>query len=127
MFDLVNDIEAYPEFLHWCRSAHVDQATPDEIVATLEIGVGSIRKAFKTRNSLSRPDRIRIDLVSGPFRHLSGEWQFTDEAGGGSRVDLDLDFEVSNSLLSMVFSAAFEELSRSQLNAFVRRASRCYG
>ena len=127
MFDLVNDVEAYPEYLHWCRSARIDRAGPGEIVATLEIGVASLHKEFKTRNSLSRPDRIRIELVSGPFRHLSGEWRFTDEAEGGSRVELDLDFEVSSSMLSAVFGPVFEELSRSQLNAFVRRAGECYG
>lgn len=127
MFDLVNDVEAYPEFLHWCRGARAERVDEHEIAATLEIGVGMLHKQFKTRNRLSRPERIRIDLISGPFRHLSGDWRFTDAADGGSTVDLDLEFEVSHGLLGAVFGAAFEELSRQQLNAFVRRAEQTYG
>ena len=78
MFDLVNDIEKYPEFLHWCRGARVDVRQGNTIEATLDIGVLGFQRSFRTRNTLRRPDRISIELVSGPFRRLRGEWKFVD-------------------------------------------------
>lgn len=127
MFDLVSDVEAYPEFLHWCRAARVDRRGEDYVEATLSIGVRGIRKSFTTRNTFERPRRLVIELVSGPFRRLNGVWEFTDLEEGGSEVSLSLTFEVMPSPLSVVFSMVFEELARAQMAAFVQRAERVYG
>lgn len=126
MFDLVNDVEAYPEFLHWCRAARVETASADVMDAVVEIGLGGIHKSFKTRNMLDRPNRIDIALVSGPFHHLDGSWVFRDLPDGGCEVELSVDYEVSHGPLGMIFSAVFEEVARSQMNAFIRRADRVY-
>jgi ribosome-associated toxin RatA of RatAB toxin-antitoxin module len=127
MFDLVNDVEAYPTFLHWCGGARVESADEGHVEATLEIGIAGIHKAFRTRNTLERPKRITIALISGPFRRLSGSWEFADSPGGGADVELALDFEMSASPLGFVLAKAFEEVARSQLGAFVRRADEIYG
>jgi ribosome-associated toxin RatA of RatAB toxin-antitoxin module len=127
MFDLVNDVEAYPQFLHWCRGARVDASGTDMVDATVDIGIGGVQKSFKTRNTLERPRRIGITLLSGPFRRLDGAWTFTDVAGGGADVELALEYDVNYSPLALVFSAVFEEVARSQLHAFVRRAAQIYG
>jgi len=126
MFDLVNDIEAYPEFLHWCRGARVEARTETAVEATLEVGIGGVSKRFTTRNTLDPPHSITLGLVSGPFRRLDGAWTFEDWPDGGSQVSLSLEFEISQSPLSMVFSAVFEEVARSQVSAFVRRAEHQY-
>ena len=127
MFDLVNDIESYPEFLHWCHGARVEGACDGVVEAVLEIGIGGFHKSFRTRNTLAEGESIKIELVSGPFEHLDGWWRFTDLPAGGSEVSLELRFEVAASPLGMIFSSVFEELTRSQMNAFIARADERYG
>jgi ribosome-associated toxin RatA of RatAB toxin-antitoxin module len=126
MFDLVNDVEAYPKFLHWCRGAHIDSKLGNTMEATLEIGALGFHQSFRTRNTLQRPERIGIDLVSGPFRRLRGEWRFI-AADRGSDISLTLSFEVTLSPFGVVFAKVFEELAAAQMTAFVERAKKIYG
>jgi ribosome-associated toxin RatA of RatAB toxin-antitoxin module len=127
MFDLVNDIDSYPQFLHWCSGARVDVRQGNMVEATLDIGVLGFHRSFRTRNTLARPSRIQIELVSGPFRRLRGEWKFTPLSEGGSEVSLSLQFEVTLSPFGAVFSKVFEELAGAQMNAFIERATKVYG
>lgn len=127
MFDLVNDIESYPRFLHWCSGARIDVRQGSTVEATLDIGVLGFRRSFRTRNTLARPGRIQIELVSGPFRRLRGEWKFTPISEGGSDVSLTLQFEVTLSPFGTVFAKVFEELAGAQMNAFTERAVKIYG
>ncbi len=126
MFDLVNDVERYPEFLHWCRGARIEARQGNTIEATLQIGGLGFEQSFRTRNTLQRPERIGIDLVSGPFRRLRGEWRFVT-ANGGTDIALTLTFEVTLSPFGVVFAKVFEELAAAQLTAFVTRAASVYG
>ena len=127
MFDLVNDIESYPKFLHWCRAARIDARYPNSLEATLDIGMLGIHQSFRTRNALTRPERIGIDLVSGPFRRLRGEWRFTPVPDGGTDVSLTLSFEVTRSPFGALFAKVFEELAAAQMSAFIERANKIYG
>ena len=127
MFDLVNDVESYPRFLHWCSGARIDVRQGNTVEATLDIGILGFRRSFRTRNTLARPSRIQIELVSGPFRRLRGEWKFTPAPEGGSDVALSLQFEVTVSPFGTVFSKVFEELAGAQMNAFTERAAKIYG
>jgi ribosome-associated toxin RatA of RatAB toxin-antitoxin module len=127
MFDLVNDVEAYPRFLHWCAGARVDSVGENHIEASIDIGIAGFNKTFRTRNTLERPKRITLALVSGPFSRLNGAWEFTDSPRGGADIELSLDYEISHSPLGFVLSKAFEEIAHSQLSAFVRRADEIYG
>jgi ribosome-associated toxin RatA of RatAB toxin-antitoxin module len=127
MFDLVNDVEQYPKFLHWCRAARVDLVQGNTVEATLEIGALGFHQSFRTRNTLARPERIGIDLVSGPFRRLRGEWRFAALPDGGTDVSLTLTFEVTLSPFGIVFARIFEELAASQMSAFIARAKELYG
>ena len=127
MFDLVNDVEKYPEFLHWCSGARVDVRQGNTVEATLDIGMLGLQRSFRTRNTLRTPERILIELVSGPFRRLRGEWKFTDLPTGGSEVSLTLAFEVTVSPIGVVFSKVFEEVAGAQMDAFIARAAKLYG
>ena len=127
MFDLVNDVERYPEFLHWCRGARIDLKQGNTIEATLDIGMLGFHQSFRTRNTLQRPERIGLDLVSGPFRRLRGDWRFTAAPGGGTDIALTLTFEVTMSPFGLVFARVFEEVAASQMTAFIDRASAVYG
>jgi len=127
MFDLVNDVEQYPKFLHWCRGARVDLVQGNTVEATLDIGVLGFHQSFRTRNTLTRPQAIGIDLVSGPFRRLRGEWRFAATPNGGCDISLTLHFEVTLSPFGIVFAKIFEELAASQMTAFIERAKALYG
>ena len=127
MFDLVNDVRAYPEFLPWCERASVTYVNDTRAEATLEIGVRGMTHKFATRNQLDRPRRIELELLSGPFRRLSGEWRFEAVEDDGCEVSLELDFEASSIPLKFLFEMLFEELIRSQMAAFVERADIVYG
>jgi len=127
MFDLVNDVESYPSFLHWCSGAKVESRQGNVIEATLDIGVLGFHRSFRTRNTLIRPKEIQLDLVSGPFRRLRGEWRFKPTEDGGCDVSLSLQFEVTLSPFGVVFSKIFEELAGAQMTAFTERAAKLYG
>ena len=122
MFSLVADIERYPRFLPWCRSATVHARTPTVVTASLEIARGPFRKSFTTRNRMMDPERIEIELVDGPFSHLDGHWSFDATAARCCKVGLEMRFEVSNRVLARVLAPLFEEISRTMVDAFCRRA-----
>jgi ribosome-associated toxin RatA of RatAB toxin-antitoxin module len=128
MFALVDDVEAYPGFLPWCRQARVLARSDDEVRATIELAKGSIRKSFTTCNRLQRDKMIEMRLVEGPFSRLEGFWRFDALADGrSSKVALDLEFEFSNRLVAMAIGPVFNQIANTLVDAFVRRAKETYG
>ena len=127
MFSLVADIERYPRFLPWCRSATVHARTPTVVTASLEIARGPFRKSLTTRNRMVDAERIDIELVDGPFSHLDGRWSFAGIAARHCRVGLEMRFEVSNRILARMLAPWFEEAAGAMVDAFCRRACQVYG
>jgi ribosome-associated toxin RatA of RatAB toxin-antitoxin module len=127
MFMLVDDVEAYPEFLPWCNDACVNKRSGQAVEATLELHKGGISKHFTTRNSTRPHEAIDISLLGGPFRHLQGGWTFRDLGADGCKVTLKLDFEFDNRLVDMMFGPFFEETCNSLVDAFTRRAVDVFG
>ena len=107
MFVLIDDVEAYPEFLPWCNDAEVRNRTDDVVDATLELHKGSLSNHFTTRNTRREFETIELELIGGPFRHLQGGWQFTEIGEEGCKVALELEFEFENKLIDMMFGAFF--------------------
>lgn len=127
MFDLVADVEAYPEFLPWCVSARVRRCNESEVEATLEVAKGPLRAEFTTRNVAYRAERIDLHLLEGPFTYLEGSWRFAPAARDGCRVSLRMAFEFSPGLVSATLTPAFEELAGTMVEAFRDRAEVLYG
>ncbi len=127
MFDLVDDIESYPDFLPWCRSAAVLSRGEDEVRATIEIAKGSVRRSFTTVNRLQQGKMIEMRLLEGPFRHLEGYWRFDQIEEGACRISLDLEFEFSSRMVAMVVGPVFNQVANSLVDAFTRRAREVYG
>lgn len=127
MFDLVNDVDRYPEFLPHCRSAGVVEQGDGKVRATVELAKGALRKSFTTENRLLPPNRIEMRLVDGPFRRLHGAWTFTEQEGGGTRVALDLEFEFANRLMALAVGPVFNHVANSLVDAFVKRARSIHG
>jgi len=127
MFELVHDVERYPEFLPWCQSTEVHSRDAHEQVASITVSKGPLQHAFTTRNAMVEGERMELQLVKGPFRQLQGCWSFEPVGDGGCRVSLSLQFEFSNRLLSATVGPVFSQISRSMVDAFVRRARQVYG
>ena len=128
MYQLVNDIPRYAEFLPWCRSAQEIERSEKEVHASLEIAHSGLHKSFSTRNLLVENHSIEIHLVEGPFRHLYGIWRFEPLGDGqASKVTLEMDFEFSSKLLSMTFGKLFTFIASTLVDAFVKRAKEMYG
>lgn len=127
MFDLVNDVASYPDFLPWCREAQVEVIDEETIEAGLEFARSGLHRKFTTRNHLDAGRTIRMELVNGPFRELSGSWNFRPLGLGGSKVVLDLRFEFASRLLEAVFAPVFAEVMNSLVDAFVERAHDLHG
>ena len=122
MYQLVADIEAYPHFLPWCADATIHKRSALEVVATLSLAKGPVRKAFSTRNTLHPEQRIELQLLDGPFKSLQGEWNFAQLGDDGSRVQLELEFEFSSRLLAMTVGPIFNEIANTMVQAFCDRA-----
>lgn len=127
VFDLVRDIERYPEFLPWCSAAQIVSDQAEEVIAELTIMKGRISERFTTRNVLAYPDSIELELVHGPFKRLAGIWRFTALAALGSKVELELDFEMSRSLIQKTLGIIFAHAAGTMVDAFCARARAVYG
>jgi len=127
MFALVADVESYPRFLPWCRDVEVHSREGDTVEVTLELHRGKLSRRFRTRNTMTPSERMNLDLVGGPFRHLSGGWRFQQLGEAGSKVSLHLDFEFDSRMLDMMIGAYFEDICNKLVDAFTKRASEVYG
>jgi len=128
IFDLVADVERYPEFLPWCVGARVSRREEALIVADLMIGFKMIRERYTSKVKLDRPNRIDVDYGhDGPFRHLENHWQFKPADGGGCEVDFFLDFEFRSRMLQRLIGVVFQEAVRRMVAAFENRAKVIYG
>lgn len=122
LFQLVNDIDAYPSFVPGCHEAVVLSRGEAEVVARLGVHRGVLRTHFTTRNLLEPPGRVLMQLVEGPFRVLEGDWRFVPAGAGGCRVEFTLRFEFSNRLKAALFEPLFEHTVTDLVQAFVARA-----
>jgi ribosome-associated toxin RatA of RatAB toxin-antitoxin module len=127
MYQLVNHVESYAEFLPWCKSSRVLQRTEDEVRATLVVSKAGLDKSFTTCNRLQRNKMIEIRLLDGPFKQLHGFWRFHALDEQRSRVSLDLEFELVSSFMDVVFGPVFTQIANSFVHAFCKRAITVYG
>lgn len=127
MFTLVSDIESYPTFLPWCRSAKVLWREGDELKACVEMAKGSVQKSFTTHNRQQTDKMIEMRLVEGPFKRLEGYWRFDPLGDKACKVSLDLEFEFANRMLSIMIGPVFSQIANSLVDAFQQRAVQVYG
>lgn len=127
MYDLVNDIKSYPDFLPWCRNSRIISEDEDEIRAELELVKGALHKTFATCNRLQHNKMIEMRLLEGPFKHLEGFWRFTSLNETSSKVSLDMAFEFQSRLLTMTVGPMFNQIANSLVDAFTERAKQVYG
>jgi ribosome-associated toxin RatA of RatAB toxin-antitoxin module len=124
MFALVNDVAAYPRRFDWCDAARVIESSENRMVARLDLGLGALRTWFTTENTMSPPHHIDLKLVDGPFRRLSGRWEFHALDESSCKVSLSLDFEPTVRLLGPAMALGFQRLADRMVDDFVRVADR---
>jgi ribosome-associated toxin RatA of RatAB toxin-antitoxin module len=127
MFDLVNDINAYPEFIPNCIGAVVKKKCDNSVEAELTLAKAGMIYRFSTQNTLQRPHKMELKLLSGPFKQFDGIWTFKPMANNGCEVSFELTFEFSNMLLNMTAGKWMEDLAGQQVNTICQRARAIYG
>jgi ribosome-associated toxin RatA of RatAB toxin-antitoxin module len=126
MFDLVIDVERYPQFLPWVAAAELHAKTAGDLLASMEMQRGGVRERFTTRNEFDRPSFMTMRLVQGPFRLLEGRWSFAPIGAAGTRVELEMRFEFANPVVAMLFGKSFEQSCGTLIDAFIARARQLY-
>lgn len=127
MFDLVNDVEAYPKRFPWCVGATVHERHANVLVARLDLRFAGLRQSFTTRNTAVRPERLDMQLVEGPFRSLQGGWTFEALGGSGCKVALALDFDYAGRFGGTALKLGFQGLANRMVDDFCAEAARTYG
>jgi coenzyme Q-binding protein COQ10 len=132
MFDLVADVERYPEFVPMCESLHVRKRSgePDGIeiiIADMTVAYKVIRETFSSRVTLDRPKQaILVEYLDGPFSHLENRWRFRPENERASEVDFFIAYEFKSKMLGLVMGALFDSAFRRFAEAFEKRADKIY-
>lgn len=126
MFNLVNDVRRYPEFLAGCASTRVIDEGDDFIEAELTIAKAGINQSFSTHNALQRPTRMEMRLLDGPFSRFHGVWTFEALSDEACKVSLELEFEMSNKVKAMAMAAVFKQVANMMVDSFVKRATEVY-
>ena len=126
MFDLVDRVERYPEFLPWCGGSHVIEEHPGGKTARIDIDYHHIKAHFTTDNVNRVPESIIVTLRHGPFRHLHGEWRFLPLSDDACKVEFELAYEFATHVLEMAVGPVFGHIANTFIDAFVRRAEAVY-
>ncbi|NDP42844.1 MAG: type II toxin-antitoxin system RatA family toxin [Aromatoleum sp.] len=127
MFELVDQVELYPEFLPWCGGVHVLEERSTGKTVRIDIDYHGVSAHFTTDNASRAGESIIVTLNDGPFRHLHGEWRFHALAPDAGKVEFELAYEFSTHLLERVVGPVFSHVANTFIDAFVRRAERRYG
>lgn len=127
MFELVDAIDQYPQFIPWCSASQILRRDSQEVEARLELSWSGIHKSFTTKNTNTPGERIDMNLVEGPFKHLEGIWTFTPMGDQGCKVNLELDFELTGNFLDKLFQPVFSHMANSFVDLFTKRAVEIYG
>ncbi len=126
LFDLVADVGRYQEFLPWVAATRIREDNETEMVADLVVGFKALKETFTSRVKKARPERIEIDYVEGPLKHLNNRWKFR-AVSGGTEVDFCVDFAFRNRIFEAIAGQMFDRALRRMIGAFEERAAVLYG
>jgi ribosome-associated toxin RatA of RatAB toxin-antitoxin module len=127
MYDLVNDVASYPNYLPLCRGVKVHSKTVTQQIATITLTHGKISFDFTIIAKMADSQHIDITLKDGPFKHLRGAWHFAPAHPTRCTVAFNLDFEFSNPLLNLTFGGLCKGMAQAMVAAFSKQAAHRYG
>lgn len=126
MYNLVEAVPFYPQFLSWCTSTRVLEQTSEFQKASLTVVVAGIKQSFTTLNTLYRGERVEMTLFEGPFKNLQGQWCFQQLGTDGCKISLELDFEMTSGPMANLFGKGFGKIADRLVDDFCKRAERVY-
>jgi len=124
MFQLVDSVENYPQFLPWCGSTQIIERNNDKTIASIEINYKGIRQTFTTENTKRQNQEMIIKLIDGPFKLLSGQWIFKNLDKDSCQIELKLEYEFSNVILEKLISPVFNMIANTFIDEFIKEANR---
>jgi ribosome-associated toxin RatA of RatAB toxin-antitoxin module len=127
LFDLVSDVESYPRYMEGCVGACVLHREEDWVEARLDLARGGMTQSFSTRNRMSAPREITLELIDGPFEYFAGRWDFHALGDSACKMSLNLEFTINGALLSAAASRLFDKVTNNLVDAVGRRANQIYG
>lgn len=127
MFELVNDVAAYPQFLPGCNDSKVLSVSDTQMKASLQVAKAGIQQWFTTQNQLIEGESIKMELIDGPFNYLHGEWRFVPLSDEACKIELTLNFDFNSKLAELAFGKVFNQLASNMVTAFSQRARVVYG
>jgi coenzyme Q-binding protein COQ10 len=127
MYDLVADVQRYPEFLPWVVATRIKSDSETEMVADMMVGFLALREKFTSRVRKDRPRRIAVEYLDGPLKQLSNTWDFGEHEDGGCVIDFRVDFTFRNAIFEALAGQYLDRAFRKMVAAFETRAERLYG
>jgi ribosome-associated toxin RatA of RatAB toxin-antitoxin module len=127
MYQLINDVLAYPQFLPDCSNSKIISEDDSSVTASLLVSKGILKKWFTTKNTLASNQKISLELVDGPFNKLQGHWLLTPLSSDACKVSLELEYEFSNKMFDLAFGRVFTHMTNNMVQAFTQRAKQVYG
>ena len=124
MFQLVDSVENYPQFLPWCGSTQIIERDNNKTIASIEINYKRIRQTFTTENTKKHNQEMIIKLIDGPFKSLSGQWIFKNLDKDSCQIELKLEYEFSNIILEKLISPVFNMIANTFIDEFIKEANR---
>lgn len=127
MYQLINDVLAYPQFLPDCSNSKIISQDEDSVTASLLVSKAGLKKWFTTENTLVTNQQVTLKLVDGPFNRLQGHWLLTPLSEEACKVSLELEYEFSNKMFDIAFGRVFNHMTNNMVQAFTQRAKQVYG
>jgi len=126
MYEIVNNVDLYEEFLPWCSKSTILESSDEIMTASVFMKKGPLDQSFTTKNNMIKNEKITLELVDGPFKELTGQWSFNDISDHGSKISLQLNYEFSSSILSLVVGPVFNQIANTLVDSFCKRADELY-
>lgn len=129
LFDIVSDVEKYPEFLPWVSATRITDRYEDHFIADMVVGFKGITQKYTSRVDTIRGEKLEIDvsLVRGPFKHLKTHWIFEPAESGGTNIMFHLDFKFQSAMFEKMIGFVFEKAVSKMTDAFIKRADNILG
>ena len=127
LYQLINDVQAYPQYLDGCVGAELISSSDAHMEARLDLAKAGLKYSFTTRNSLTPYQSIVMELVDGPFNRFQGAWTITALSEQACKINLDLAFELKGKVMALAAKKLFEPVANNLVDAVAKRAKQVYG
>jgi len=126
LYDLVIDVESYPDFLPWCTRVEIIRSKGNIIIAEMVIEFANITQSYTSKVTFEEPHKIEVEMIEGPFNYLYNKWIFTELPSGETNLQFEIDFKFNSKLLEKLIALMFDRAVSKLTDAFLKRAEKKY-